>query len=142
LPAPSFDTAITDAIGGGTRFRSLQMAATGGPRDSYSFLSSDAINPPEISATDLYQKIFGPDFADPNSADFKPNPRIMMRKSVLSAVAEQRADFERGLGAADKVRLDQYYTSIREIENRLELQLQKPPPAPTCAKPAAPPDIP
>jgi len=142
LPAPSLDTAITDAIGGGTRFRSLQMAATGGPRDSYSFLSSDAINPPEISATDLYQKIFGPEFADPNSADFKPDPRVMMRKSVLSSVSEQRADFERGLGAADKARLDQYYTSIRAIENRLELQLQKPPPAPTCVKPAAPPDIP
>lgn len=142
LPAQSFDTMIADAIGGGTRFRSLQMTATGGPRDSYSFFNSDAVNPPEISATDLYHKIFGPDFADPNSADFKPNPRIMMRKSVLSAVAEQRQDFERGLGVADKARLDQYYTSIREIENRLELQLQKPPPAPTCSKPSAPPEIP
>jgi hypothetical protein len=142
LPQPSFDNAIADAIGGGTRFRSLQMAATGGPRDSYSFLSSDAINPPEISATDLYRKIFGPDFADPNSATFTPNPRVMMRKSVLSVVADQRAAFERGLGAADKARLDQYYTSVREIENRLELQLQKPPPAPTCSKPAAPEEIP
>jgi hypothetical protein len=142
LPGPSFDTAIVDAIGGGTRFRSLQMAATGGPRDSYSFISNDAINPPEISATDLYQKIFGADFADPNSGEFKPDPRIMMRKSVLSAVADQRQDLKRGLGAGDKARLDQYYTSIREIENRLDLQLQKPPPAPTCRKPEAPKDIP
>ena len=117
------------------RFKSLQLAATGAPRDSYSFLSADAINPPEISAVELYRKIFGPDFQDPNSPDFTPNPKIMMRKSVLSGVSEQRKDFERGLGAADKARLDQYFTSIREIENRLALQLEKPPAAPTCKVP-------
>jgi hypothetical protein len=142
LPGPSFDNAIIDAIGGGTRFRSLQMAATGGPRDSYSFRSNDSINPPEISAVDLYRKIFGPDFADPNSPVFKPDPRIMMRKSVLSGVSEQRRDLERRLGAADRARLDQYYTSIREIENRLDLQLQKPPTAPDCKVPSAPEEVP
>jgi hypothetical protein len=142
LPAPSFDTAIAEAIGGGTRFKSLQMAATGMPRDSYSFLSQDAINPPEISAVDLYRKIFGADFQDPNSPTFTPNPRLMMRKSVLSAVDEQRSQFERTLGAEDKARLDQYFTSIREIENRLELQLQKPSAAPQCKVPTAPKEVP
>jgi hypothetical protein len=62
----------------------------------------------------------------------------MMRQSVLSAVGEERKDYERGLGAADKARVDQYYTSIRELENRLTLQLQKPPAAPTCKKPVEP----
>jgi hypothetical protein len=142
LPGSSLDTAVTDVIGGGTRFRALQLAATGVPRDSYSFLSTEAVNPPEISAVDLYRKIFGPDFQDPNSANFTPNPRIMMRKSVLSAVGESRADFERTLGTEDKARLDQYFTSIREIENRLDLQLRKPPAAPTCKKPAEAKEIP
>ena len=142
LPGASLDTAITDVVGGGTRFRSLQMAATGAPRDSFSFLSADAVNPPEISAVELYHKIFGPDFQDPNSPNFTPNPRIMMRKSVLSAVGDQRKDLERTLGAADKARLDQYYTSIREIENRLALQLEKPPEAPNCRKPGEPKELP
>lgn len=141
LPGQSLDVAIADVIAGGSRFRSLQMAATGAPRDSYSFLSADAINPPEISPLDLYHKIYGPDFQDPNSPDFKPNPKIMVRKSVLSSVSEQRRDFERDLGAADKARLDQYYTSIREIENRLALQMEKPPEAPTCKLPKEPKDI-
>jgi hypothetical protein len=136
LPGQSLDVAIADAMGGGTRFRSLCLAATGAPRDSYSFLSADAVNPPEISATEFYQKIFGPEFQDPNSPNFKPDPRIMMRRSVLSAVGEQRKSLGRSLGAADQARLDQYYTSIRELENRLELQLQKPPPAPNCKAPA------
>jgi hypothetical protein len=142
LPGASLDTVIADVIGGGSRFKSLQMAATGAPRDSYSFLSADAINPPEISAVDLYRKIFGADFQDPNSPTFTPNPRIMVRKSVLSGVGEQRKDFERDLGAADKARLDQYYTSVREIENRLALQLEKPPPAPTCSVPKEPKEVP
>ena len=142
LPGQSLDIAIADAMGGGTRFRSINLAATGAPRDSYSFLSADAVNPPEISAVEFYQKVFGSEFQDPNSPNFKPDPRIMTRKSVLSAVGEQRKGFERTVGAADKARLDQYYTSIRELENRLELQLQKPPPAPTCKAPGAPKEIP
>jgi len=127
IPDKSLDAAIAEVIGGATRYKSIQLAATGEPRDTYSFLNSDAMNNPEISAVEFYKKIFGPDFQDPNSPVFKPNPRIMVRKSVLSAVSDQRQDFEKGLGAADKARLEQYYTSIREIENRLAIQLQKPP---------------
>jgi hypothetical protein len=139
LPGQSLDVAIGDAIGGGSRFRMLNMASTGQPRDSYSFRSGDAVNPPEISAVELYTKIFGPDFQDPNSPSFTPDPRLMVRKSVLSGVTEERKAFEQGLGAADKARLDQYYTSVRELENRLELQLQKPPAAPDCTVPSGKP---
>jgi Protein of unknown function (DUF1552) len=142
LPGQSLDVAIADAMGGGARFRSINLAATGQPRDSYSFLSADAINPPEVSAVEFYRKVFGPDFQDPNSPNFKPDPRIMVRKSVLSGVGEERKDFEHTLGAADKARLDEYFTSIRDIENRLELQLQKPPPAPACSMPASPKELP
>jgi hypothetical protein len=143
LPGQSLDVAIADVLGGGTRFRSLCLAATGSPRDSYSFLSADAINPPEISAVEFYQKMFGPEFQDPNSPNFKPDPKIITRRSVLSGVSEERKDFERDLPSADKARLDRYYTSIRELENRLELQLQKPPPAPSCKAPGnAPKEMP
>ncbi|MFT4025560.1 MAG: DUF1552 domain-containing protein [Novosphingobium sp.] len=143
LGGQSLDVAIADVIGGGSRFRMLNLAATGVPRDSYSFRSADAVNPPEVSAVELYQKVFGAEFQDPNSPNFTPDPKLMVRKSVLSGVSEQRADFEKGLGAADKARLDQYYTSVRELEGRLELQLRKPPAAPDCKVPtAAPKDVP
>lgn len=142
LPDPSLDIAIADHIGGGTRFRSLEMAATGRPRDSYSFQNFNGVNPPEISAVELYRKIFGADFQDPNSPRFVPDARLMLKKSVLSAVADQRNELVRKVGAADKARLDQYYTSIREIENRLTSQLEKPADAPTCRIPNEPADIP
>src|SRR5439155_19682698 len=113
----------------------VNLAATGAACDSYSFRSAGAVNPPDISAVELYRKIFGADFHDPNSPNFTPDPKLMVRKSVLSGVSDQRQEFERSLGAADRQRLEQYFTSIRELENRLELQLQKPPAAPNCKKP-------
>jgi hypothetical protein len=72
----------------------------------------------------------------------EPDPKVMLRKSVLSAVAEHRAHFLRDLGAADKARLDQYFTSLRQLEQQLDLQLQKPPPAEACAVPKGPKDGP
>ena len=136
LANESLDLPISRAIGAGTRFRLLNLAATGNPRDSYSFASSDAINPAEVSAVDTYRKIFGPDFQDPNSPTFSPDPGMVIRKSVLSGVLEEQKSLDGTLGASDKARLDQYFTSIRELEGRLELQLQKPPPAPLCVVPS------
>jgi hypothetical protein len=135
LPGQSLDVAVAETIGGGSRFRSVNLAATGAARDSYSFLSADAVNPPETSAVDFYQKIFGPEFQDPNSPTFTPDSRTVLRKSVLSGVLEQSQDLEKGLGAADRQRLDQYFTSIRELEGRLALQLERPPPSPACVIP-------
>ncbi len=135
LPGESLDVTISDAVGAGSRFRSLTLAGTGVARDSYSFRSADAVNPPETSAVEFYQKMFGPEFQDPNSPTFTPDETTMLRKSVLSGVLEETKGLERDLGASDRQRLDQYFTSIRELEGRLELQLQKPPPAPNCVIP-------
>jgi hypothetical protein len=134
---PTIDILVGDVIGTRTRFRSLEMAATGDPRNSYSSRSAGARNPSEVSPVALYTRIFGPEFQDPNAADFKPDPKVMLRKSVLSAVAEHRTHFMRGLGAADTARMDQYFTSLRQLEQQLDLQLQKPPPAEACAVPKA-----
>ena len=137
---PTIDILVGDVIGTSTRFRSLEVTATGDPRHSYSSRSAGARNPSEVSPVALYARIFGPEFQDPNAADFKPDPRVMLRKSVLSAVAEHRTRFLGSLGAADKARLDQYFTSLRQLEQQLDLQLQKPPPAEACMVPKSPKD--
>jgi hypothetical protein len=139
---PTIDILVGDVIGAGTRFRSIEVTATGDTRHSYSARSAGARNPSEISPVALYTRIFGPDFQDPNAADFKPDPKIMLRKSVLSAVSEHRAHFLKGLGAEDTVRLDQYFTSLRQLEQQLDLQLQKPPPAEACIVPKSPKEAP
>jgi len=138
VPGQTFDVTIADNIGDNSRFRSLEMAATGRPRDTYSFRSADAANSSEASAIAFYQNIFGPEFQDPNSPNFVPNPKIMTRKSVLSAVLEQYGPMKNTIGASDRERMDQYFTAVRELENRLALQLQKPPAAEACSLPKSP----
>ena len=105
------------------------------PRDNYSARSTNSHGAAEISPLSLYARIFGPEFVDPNKADFKPDPKIMLKKSVLSAFTEESKDFVKTLGASDKARLDEYFTAIRGIENQLALSLQKPPPNEACLVP-------
>jgi hypothetical protein len=138
IQAPTLDVLISDAIGGGSFFRALDLSADGNARTSYSFRNGTSMNPAIPGPLELYSKIFGTDFHDPNKADFTPDPRYMVRRSVLSGVAEQRRALTAKVGAADRARLDQYFTSVREMEDKLALQLQKPPPAEACALPQAP----
>jgi hypothetical protein len=140
VEGPSLDVLISDAIGTRTRFRSLEMAATGNPKESNSLRDVSAVNPAEPSALGLYTRIFGPGFADPNAADFSPDPSVLLRKSALSVVGEDRRRLERMLGAADRARLDQYFTSLRQLEQQLELQTKQPPPLEACSIPQAPVD--
>lgn len=60
---------------------------------------------------------------------------MMARKSALSAVVEQSAGLRKTLGAADKAKLEGYFESIRSLENRLAIQLEKPAPAVGCKIP-------
>ncbi|WP_373078193.1 DUF1552 domain-containing protein [Zhongshania sp.] len=139
LPDPSFDALIARAVGGGVRFRSLDMAATGGHTDSYSSAGAGAVAVPELTPLSLYTRLFGPGFRDPNSATFEPGPDIILRHSVLSAFGDERAALMRQVGAADRQKLDAYFTSVREMENQLALQLKEPAPALACTVPSGAP---
>lgn len=139
---PSFDHLIARAIGGGVRFRTLDMAATGGETDSYSSSGANAVAAPAPTPFAIYSRVFGPGFRDPNAATFTPDPETMVRHSVLSAFPEERAALMREAGAADRQKLDAYFTSVRELEQQLALELKKPAPAEMCVlPPGAPKDV-
>ena len=142
LAGPTFDVAIADAIGAGTLFRSLELSADGNARTSLSYRSGTEMNPSVASPMELYRRVFGADFRDPNAAEFTPDPKVMARRSVLSAVTDERRRLLGKLGAEDKARMDSYFTAIREVENKLALQLEKPPRAEACIVPAQPADLP
>jgi hypothetical protein len=132
---PSLDVLVADAIGSTTRFRSLEVSALGYPSNTQSRRSPTAVNAAEGSPVALYERLFGPEFQDPNAAEFTPDPRVMMRKSVLSVVKDQRDTLSQKIGAADRARLDEYYTSLRQIEQEMELQLTKPAKLEACTVP-------
>jgi hypothetical protein len=140
--AKTIDQTIADAIAQGARFRSIEVSCCGNKRESYSSLGGSNINPPETSPLGLYTRLFGPGFQDPSKSDWKPNPEVMLQQSVLSVVADDRKLLSKGVGAGDRARLDQYFTSVRELEKTLEVELQRPEIAAQVEIPAAPEEMP
>jgi len=136
--AATIDCLVGDAIGTGSRFRSLGVACTGDPGVSYSMRAGSTVNPSEVDPVKLYKRLFGPEFQDPNAAEFEPDPNLMLRQSVLSSVKDERDEFLRRVGAEDRARMDQYFTSVRELEQQLIQMQQKPAPAEACAIPPEP----
>jgi hypothetical protein len=132
-PGETIDVTVAKKIGNATRYSILSATATGDVRDSYSYESQNSVNAPEYSPIRMYQNLFGPEFQDPNAAEFRPNPRAMVRKSVLSGVLDEAKKLSTEVGAEDKARLDQYFTSLRDLEKQFELQLTKPQPLPACS---------
>lgn len=135
---PSFDNAIADNIGRGTRFRTLEASSFRSAVTAYSSRGQDSFKMCDDSPLALYTRLYGPGFQDPNAADWKPDPRVMVKKSVLSAVGDQRTALLRDVGVADRARLDQYFTSVRELEQKLDAELRKPEPCESCVVPKAP----
>ncbi len=55
----------------------------------------------------------------------------MERRSVLDYIREDASDLQRNLGTVDRSKLDEYFSAIRELEQRIERAARMPaPPAP------------
>jgi hypothetical protein len=100
--------------------------------------AGSTVNPSEVDPVQLYRRLFGTEFQDPNKAEFTPDPAVMLRQSVLSSVKDDRDELLRTLGSADKQRVDQYFTSVRQVEQQLGQLLEKPAPAEACLVPKEP----
>lgn len=141
IPAPTLDVLVSDAIGSATRFKSIDMTCTGNPRDSFTARSTHSRNVGEVSPLALYARLFGAG-GTANGGAAKADPDLMLQQSVLSGIGADRKRFERKLGASDRARLDEYFTSIRQLENQLAIQQQGTVETAACVRPAAPPDGP
>lgn len=137
VEAPTLDVLISNHMGSDTRFKSLEVSTSGVQR-SYSYRAASSPNPSEISPISLYNRIFGAGFQDPNASSFTPSPRTMVQQSVLSAVTEDRQKLMRAVSVEDRHRLEEYFTSIRQLEQQLELQLQPPAPVKNFTMPDPP----
>ncbi|HEY3740871.1 MAG TPA: DUF1552 domain-containing protein [Bryobacteraceae bacterium] len=112
----SLDQYIAERIGGQTRFPSLTLAVNTRAR-SLSWTGSGVAIPPEQSAASVFRQMFIQ--GTPKEVDAKI-AELETGKSILDAVAGQVRDLERNVGVSDRARLDQYFTSVRELESRLQ----------------------
>ncbi len=135
VPRATFDQEIAAVISANSRFRSLDVHAEG-ELSSWSAAGSGATTPTVGSPLELYQRVFGEGF-QLGGDNFKPDPKVMVRKSVLSAVLEDSKSLELELGSHDRHRLDQYFTAVRQLEKQLEIMLSGPPELEACTQPKA-----
>src|SRR5581483_8525638 len=112
----SLDQYIAERIGIQTRFPSLTLAVNTGAR-SLSWTGNGVAIPPEQSAAAVFRQMFIQGSAQEVEAKIA---ELDTGKSILDAVADQVRGLEGSVGAADRARLDQYFTSVRELETRLQ----------------------
>lgn len=112
----SLDQYIAERIGSQTRFPSLTLAVNTGSR-SLSWTGNGVAIPPEQSAAAVFRQMF----VQGNQKEVEAKlAELDTGRSILDTVSGQIRDLERTVGPADRARLDQYFTSVRELENRLQ----------------------
>ncbi|NBQ59180.1 MAG: DUF1552 domain-containing protein [Opitutaceae bacterium] len=138
----SLDQYIAERIGYQTRFPSLTLGVNvaQGSR-SLSWTGSGVLIPCEEKASDVFRRLFIQGTPAEVNAQMR---KLDLGRSILDAVAGQAKDLQRGVTARDRDRLDQYFTSVRDLEQRMQMSKEwerKPKPqidAPVPLDPASP----
>jgi hypothetical protein len=114
----SLDQFAAEKLGQVTRFPTLNLGVNidKGNR-SLSWTRDGVLLPAEDSAPKLYERMF---VQGDKEAVEQQIHRLERRGSILDALLDETKRFRRDLGTDDKARLDQYTTSVREVEERLQ----------------------
>jgi hypothetical protein len=112
----SLDQFVAERIGTLTRFPSLTLSVNGAAR-SLSWTGTGVAIPPEDRASDVFNQLFLQGTPDQVEAQIH---RLDTGRSILDAVADQAKTLQRDVGASDRSRLEQYFTSVRDLESRLQ----------------------
>ncbi len=135
----SLDQYIAERIGHLTRFPSLNLGVNvdRGQR-SLSWTGSGVLIPCEEKASDVFRRLFLQ--GSPQETENQVR-KLELGQSILDAVAGQASALKRSVGAHDRERLDQYFTSVRELEQRMQMSREwerKPKPTVTASMPLDP----
>lgn len=112
----SLDQFAAERLGNRTRYPSLVLAMTNENNQTLSFTRSGAPIPAERSPNRLFRRLFLQGRPEDVAATVEA---LRQDRSMLDFVADQSRRLNRVLPAADRQRLDQYFTSVRELEQRL-----------------------
>ena len=112
----SLDQYIAEQIGILTRFPSLTLAVNTRSR-SLSWSGTGVAIPPEDKAAAVFKEMF----LQGSPAQVKAQiQKLETGQSILDTIAGQARELTGSVGQRDKERLDQYFTSVRDLEHRLQ----------------------
>ena len=117
----SVDQLAAEKTGLVTRFPSLELSATGGTGNpghsqTLAFSRQGIPLPAEKRPRAVFERLFA---ADSGVSRMKRKRRIAENKSILDAVLAEATSLNNKLGSLDQQKLDEYLTSVREIETRV-----------------------
>jgi Protein of unknown function (DUF1552) len=112
----SLDQYIGERIGILTRYPSLTLAVNTRNR-SLSYSGTGVAIPPEDKASEVFKQLFFQGSPEQIEAQVR---QLDTGRSILDSVAEHAKELQRKGGAKDRERLDQYFTSVRDLENRMK----------------------
>lgn len=119
----SLDQRAAEFVGSRTRFPSLTIGSDnglhGGCRMSWTRTGTRV--PPIAGPRELFRALFVEDNAE---ARRRAADRIQLQESILDAVQEDAGALGRRLSRTDRDKLDEYFTSIRDVETKLGFDRQ------------------
>lgn len=110
----SVDQFAAEQIGHLTRFPSLPL--TVGTKRSLSYTRAGVNIPGYDSPSKLFRKLFVQGSPEEVSAQVE---KLRQGRSILDSVGDRARQLSRRVGAADRDKLDQFFTGVRELEKRL-----------------------
>jgi hypothetical protein len=111
---PSLDQVIARKIAGDSRFPSIQVGVSQecfgeSIQRNMSWADRDRPLPPELIPHRLFDRLFGT----------KEESWMIRQKSILDAVRDDAAAVKVKLGQSDQKRLDEYLSSVRDLERSI-----------------------
>ncbi len=133
----SLDQFAAEKLGQSTRFATLNLGVNIDKANrSLSWTRDGVLLPAEDSAPALFRRMF----VQGDKAEVERQlHRLEERGSILDMLLDDTKQYSRALGRDDRARLDQYLTSVREVEQRLHIAgewEQRPKPASAAPEPA------
>lgn len=117
----TIDQRAAEMMGGATRFASLTLGSEDGLHGGcmMSWTRSGTRVPPISTPRELFRKLFT---AEDASGLAKSQERLDRKGSILDAIHGDAKSLQRHLGQRDQDKLEEYFTSVREVEKQIELR--------------------
>ncbi|MEL6106138.1 MAG: DUF1552 domain-containing protein [Planctomycetota bacterium] len=114
----TIDQFIADEVGRQTRFPSITVGSEGGIHGGcqLSWTKSGVRVPPITGPAQLFDKLF---VSDPKSKLAEKARANELQGSILDSVRGQAAALSKQVNREDREKLDEYFSSIRDVEKRL-----------------------